>query len=75
MVYVKEKLDDRILFVPGAFTIPRAGIWWGVDEINAFKEQGFVGLKLWPHGAILTSKIPRIHEQLDEAGRQGIGAI
>jgi|GEM_PF-2364548 len=27
MVYVKEKLDDRILFVPGAFTIPGDGIW------------------------------------------------
>ena len=25
MVYVKEKLDDRILFVPGAFTIPSDG--------------------------------------------------
>ena len=25
MVYVKEKLNDRILFVPGAFTIPSAG--------------------------------------------------
>ncbi len=72
MVYVKEKLNDRILFVPGAFTIPRDGIWWGVDEIKTFKEQGFVGLKLWPHGAILSSKIPRIHEQLDEAGRQGM---
>ena len=75
MVYVKEKLDDRILFVPGAFTIPSAGIWWSVDEIKTFKEQGFVGLKLWPHGAILTSKIPRIHEQLDEAGRQGMPLV
>ena len=75
MVYVKEKLDDRILLVPGAFTIPSTGIWWGVDEIKAFKEQGFVGLKLWPHGAILSSKIPRIHEQLDEAGRQGMPLV
>ncbi|MCF7733440.1 MAG: amidohydrolase family protein [Akkermansiaceae bacterium] len=75
MVYVKEKLDDRILFVPGAFTIPSAGIWWSVDEIKTFKEQGFVGLKLWPHGAILSSKIPRIHEQLDEAGRQGMPLV
>ena len=75
MVYVKEKLDNRILFVPGAFTIPKDGIWWGIDEIKTFKEQGFVGLKLWPHGAILTSKIPRIHEQLDEAGRQGMPLV
>lgn len=75
MVYVKEKLDDRILFVPGAFTIPSAGIWWGVDEIKTFKQQGFVGLKLWPHGAILSSKIPLIHEQLDEAGRQGMPLV
>ncbi len=75
MVYVKEKLNDRILFVPGAFTIPRDGIWWIVDEIKTFKEQGFVGLKLWPHGAILSSKIPRIHEQLDEAGRQGMPLV
>jgi predicted TIM-barrel fold metal-dependent hydrolase len=75
MVYVKEKLDDRILFVPGAFTIPSDGIWWGVDEIKTFKEQGFVGLKLWPHGAILSSKIPRIHEHLDEAGRQGMPLV
>ena len=75
MVYVKEKLDDRILFVPGAFTIPKEGIWWSVDEIKTFKEQGFVGLKLWPHGAILSSKIPRIHEQLDEAGRQGMPLV
>jgi predicted TIM-barrel fold metal-dependent hydrolase len=75
MVYVKEKLNDRILFVPGAFTIPKDDIWWGVDEIKTFKEQGFVGLKLWPHGAILTSKIPRIHEQLDEAGRQGMPLV
>jgi predicted TIM-barrel fold metal-dependent hydrolase len=75
MVYVKEKLDDRILFVPGAFTIPRDGIWWGVGEIKTFKEQGFVGLKLWPHGAILSSEIPRIHEQLNEAGRQGMPLV
>ena len=75
IVYVKEKLNDRILFVPGAFTIPRDGIWWSVDEIKTFKEQGFVGLKLWPHGAILSSKIPRIHEQLDEAGRQGMPLV
>jgi predicted TIM-barrel fold metal-dependent hydrolase len=72
MVYVRKDLNDRILFVPGAFTIPGKGIWWGVDEINTFKEQGFVGLKLWPHGAILSSKIPRIHEHLEEAGRQGM---
>jgi len=75
MVYVKEKLEDRILFVPGAFTIPKDGVWWGVDEIRTFKEQGFVGLKLWPHGAILSSRIPRIHEQLDEAGRQGMPLV
>lgn len=75
MVYVKEKLNDRILFVPGAFTIPGKGIWWGVDEIRKFKEQGFVGLKLWPHGRMLSSKIPRIHEQLDEAGRQGMPLV
>ncbi|MEI7899484.1 MAG: amidohydrolase family protein [bacterium] len=75
MVYVKEKLNDRILFVPGAFTIPSKGIWWGVDEIKTFKEQGFVGLKLWPHGAILSSKTPLIHEQLDEAGRQGMPLV
>ncbi len=75
MVYVKEKLNDRILFVPGAFTIPRDGIWWTVDEIKTFKEQGFVGLKLWPHGAILSSKIPGIHAQLDEAGRQGMPLV
>lgn len=75
MMYVKDKLDDRILFAPGAFTIPRDGIWWGVDEIKTFKKQGFVGLKLWPHGAILSSKIPRIHEQLDEAGRQGMPLV
>ena len=75
MVYVRERLDNRILFVPGAFTIPSAGIWWSVDEIKTFKEQGFVGLKLWPHGAILTSKIPMIHEQLDEAGRQGMPLV
>ena len=62
MVYAKQKLNDRILFVPGAFTIPHDGIWWRVDEIKTFKEQGFVGLKLWPHGAILSSNIPRIHE-------------
>ncbi|MCF7675695.1 MAG: amidohydrolase family protein, partial [Akkermansiaceae bacterium] len=30
---------------------------------------------LWPHGAILSSKIPRIHEQLDEAGRQGMPLV
>ena len=75
MVYVKEKLDNRILFVPGAFTIPSVGIWWSVDDIKTFKQQGFVGLKLWPHGAILSSKIPRIHEQLDEAGRQGMPLV
>jgi predicted TIM-barrel fold metal-dependent hydrolase len=75
MVYAREKLNDRILFVPGAFTIPSAGIWWGVDEIKKFKEQGFVGLKLWPHGAILSSKIPLIHEQLEEAGRQGMPLV
>ena len=75
MVYVKEKLNDRILFVPGAFTIPSNGIWWSVDEIKTFKEQGFVGLKLWPHGKILTSKIPKIHEQLDEAGKQGMPMV
>ena len=74
-VYVREKLDDRILFVPGAFTIPGDGIWWTVDEIRTFKEQGFVGLKMWPHGAILSSKIPLIHEQLDEAGRQGMPLV
>jgi predicted TIM-barrel fold metal-dependent hydrolase len=75
MVYVKEKLNDRILFVPGAFTIPSKGIWWGVDEIKKFKEQGFVGLKLWPHGKVLSSKIPMIHEQLEEAGRQGMPLV
>jgi len=75
MVYVKEKLNDRILFVPGAFLIPKDGIWWGVDEIKTFKSQGFVGLKLWPHGAILSSQIPLIHEQLDEAGRQGMPLV
>lgn len=75
MVFVKEKLNDRILFCPGAFTIPSVGIWWSVDEIKNFKEQGFVGLKLWPHGKILTSKIPKIHEQLDEAGRQGMPLV
>lgn len=75
IVYVREKLNDRILFVPGAFTIPSKGIWWSVDEIKAFKAQGFVGLKLWPHGKILSSKIPKIHEQLDEAGRQGMPLI
>ncbi len=75
MIYVKEKLNDRILFCPGAFTIPSAGIWWSVDEIKTFKEQGFVGLKLWPHGKILSSKIPKIHEQLDEAGRQGMPLV
>ena len=75
MVFVKARLNDRILFCPGAFTIPSQGIWWDVDEIKTFKEQGFVGLKLWPHGAILSSKIPRIHEQLDEAGRQGMPLV
>lgn len=75
MVYSKEKLNNRILFVPGAFTIPSKGIWWSVDEIKTFKEQGFVGIKLWPHGKILTSKIPLIHENLDEAGRQGMPLI
>jgi predicted TIM-barrel fold metal-dependent hydrolase len=75
MVYVKEKYKDRILFVPGAFTIPSKGIWWSVDEIKTFKEQGFVGIKLWPHGKILASKIPMIHEHLDEAGRQGMPLI
>ncbi|MEO0017167.1 MAG: hypothetical protein RLZZ522_450 [Verrucomicrobiota bacterium] len=75
MLYVKDKLDDRILFVPGAFTIPSESIWWSVDEVKTFKEQGFVGLKLWPHGAILSSKIPQIHQQLDEAGRQGMPLV
>jgi len=75
MVYVKENLNDRILFVPGAFAIPNEGIWWGVDEIKSFKDLGFVGLKLWPHGAILSSQIPLIHEQLDEAGRQGMPLV
>lgn len=75
MVYVREKLDNRILFVPGAFTIPSQGIWWSVDEIKKFKEQGFVGLKLWPHGKILTSKIPHIDEQLEEAGKQGMPLV
>lgn len=75
MVYVKEKYNDRILFVPGAFTIPSVGIWWSVDEIKTFKEQGFVGIKLWPHGKMLASKIPLIHEHLAEAGRQGMPLI
>jgi sialate O-acetylesterase len=75
MLFVKEKLDNRILFVPGAYTIPKNGIWWSVEDIKTFKQQGFVGLKLWPHGAILTSEIPGIHEQLDEAGRQGMPLI
>lgn len=75
MVHVREKLDNRILFVPGAFTIPSQGIWWSVEDIRKFKEQGFVGLKLWPHGKILTSKIPNIHEQLEEAGRQGMPLV
>ena len=75
MVYVKEKFNDRILFVPGAFTIPSVGIWWSLDDIKKFKEQGFVGIKLWPHGKILSSKIKMIHEQLDEAGRQGMPLI
>jgi predicted TIM-barrel fold metal-dependent hydrolase len=68
-------LDNRVLFVSGAFPIPSKGIWWSVDEIKTFKDQGFVGLKLWPHGAILSSKIPGIHEQLDEAGRQGMPLV
>ena len=72
MVYVRDSLDNRILFVPGAYTIPTEGIWWSADDIKTFKKQGFVGLKLWPHGAILSSEIPHIHEQLDEAGRQGM---
>jgi predicted TIM-barrel fold metal-dependent hydrolase len=75
MLYVKEKHNNRILFVPGAFTIPSKGIWWNVDEIKTFKEQGFAGIKLWPHGKILASKIPMIHEHLDEAGRQGMPLI
>lgn len=75
MVYVKEKLDNRILFVPGAFTIPTDGIWWSVDDIRNFKKLGFAGIKLWPHGAILSSAIPGIHEQLDEAGRQGMPLV
>ncbi len=75
MVYVRDKLSDRILFAPGAFTIPSNGIWWNVNEIKTFKDQGFVGLKLWPHGAILSTKIPGIHEQLSEAGRQGMPLI
>ena len=75
MVYAKEKFNDRILFVPGAFTIPSVGIWWSLDDIKTFKEQGFVGLKLWPHGKILSSKIKMIHEQLDEAGRQGMPLV
>jgi predicted TIM-barrel fold metal-dependent hydrolase len=75
MVYVREKLNDRVLFVPGAFTIPKDSIWWSVAEIKTFKEQGFVGLKLWPHGRILSSKIPLIHEQLAEAGRQGMPLV
>jgi hypothetical protein len=75
MVYVQEKLNNRILFCPGAFTIPSQGIWWGLDESKTFKEQGFVGLKLWPHGRILSSEIPQIHEQLEEAGRQGMPLV
>lgn len=75
MVYVRNKLDNRILFVPGAFTIPSTGIWWSVDDIAKFKKQGFVGLKLWPHGVVVSSKIPHIQEQLDEAGRQGMPFI
>ena len=35
MVSVRKTLDDRILFVPGAFTIPGDGIWWSVDEIKS----------------------------------------
>jgi hypothetical protein len=46
MVHAKEKLNERILFVPGAFTIPSEGIWWTVDEIRKFKEQGFFPDKL-----------------------------
>jgi hypothetical protein len=49
MVYVKEKLEDRILFVPGAFTIPKDGIWWGVDEIKTFKEQGGIIRRIETH--------------------------
>ena len=49
MLYVKEKLDDRILFVPGAFTIPSDGIWWGVDAIKTFKEQGGIIRKIETH--------------------------
>ncbi len=75
MVYVKQNLQNRILFAPGAFTIPSQGVWWSVDEIKAFKSQGFVGLKLWPHGAILASKIPNIHLQVAEAGMQGMPLI
>jgi sialate O-acetylesterase len=75
MVYVRDSLNGRILFVPGAYTIPSEGIWWSVDDIKNFKKQGFVGLKLWPHGAILSSAIPNIHEQLDEAGRQGMPLV
>jgi len=52
MVFVKENLNDRMLFCQGAFTTPGEGIWWRVDDIKTFKEQGFVGLKLWPHGTI-----------------------
>ena len=75
MVYVRDSLNGRILFVPGAYTIPSDGIWWSVDDIKSFKNQGFVGIKLWPHGAILSSEIPLIHEQLDEAGRQGMPLV
>ena len=75
MVYVQNELNDRILFVPGAFTIPSKGIWWNIEEIATFRNHGFVGLKLWPHGAILSSEIPLIHEHLDEAGRQGMPII
>ena len=32
MVYVKDKLQGRILFVPGAFTIPSQGIWWSIED-------------------------------------------
>ncbi len=42
LVYVKEELNDRILFVPGAFTIPSQGIWWQVDDIQTFKDQGYL---------------------------------
>lgn len=75
MVYVKDTLNNRILFIPGAFTIPKNGIWWSVNEIKTFKSQGFAGLKWWPHGKILTSAIPLVHEHLIEAGRQGMPIV